>query len=83
MSALIAGPDNTPFRDGLFAFEIFFPPHYPNVPPVVHFISMGPRLNPNLYENGTVCVSLLGTWSGEVTKLKIFYFFLPFHISGE
>ena len=23
------------------------------------------RLNPNLYENGKVCVSLLGTWSGK------------------
>lgn len=65
MSAMIVGPDNTPFRDGLFVFEIYFPPQYPEVPPKVHFVSMGPRLNPNLYENGTVCVSLLGTWSGQ------------------
>ena len=23
------------------------------------------RINPNLYEDGTVCLSLLGTWSGK------------------
>ena len=26
------------------------------------------RLNPNLYEDGKVCVSLLGTWSGKGTE---------------
>jgi len=65
MSAMIRGPDNTPFRDAMFAFEIHFPPEYPSVPPHVHYISMCPRFNPNLYETGHVCVSLLGTWSGQ------------------
>lgn len=64
MSVLLAAPDNTPFRDGLFVFEVHFPSNYPQVPPKVHYIALTPRLNPNLYENGTVCVSLLGTWSG-------------------
>jgi len=65
MSAMIAGPDNTPFRDSLFVFEIYFPPTYPEKPPKVHYVSMSQRINPNLYEDGTVCVSLLGTWSGD------------------
>jgi len=35
------------------------------VPPLVKYHSAVPqRLNPNLYEDGKVCLSLLGTWSG-------------------
>ena len=30
----------------------------------MHYISHGERINPNLYENGKVCLSLLGTWTG-------------------
>lgn len=30
-----------------------------------HYHSGGLRLNPNLYECGKVCLSLLGTWSGK------------------
>ena len=42
---------------------------YPKVPPLVHYISyVTDRLNPNLYEEGKVCVSLLGTWSGKGTE---------------
>ena len=38
-------------------------------PPLVHYASyVTDRLNPNLYENGKVCVSLLGTWSGKGTE---------------
>lgn len=31
---------------------------------VVYYHSGGLRINPNLYDNGKVCLSLLGTWSG-------------------
>lgn len=31
----------------------------------VHYYSGGLRLNPNLYECGKVCLSLLGTWPGD------------------
>jgi ubiquitin-conjugating enzyme E2 O len=30
----------------------------------VYYHSGGLRINPNLYDNGKVCLSLLGTWSG-------------------
>lgn len=30
----------------------------------VYYHSGGLRLNPNLYDNGKVCLSLLGTWPG-------------------
>lgn len=65
MRAVILGPAKTPYADGFFVFDIFLPPEYPNVAPQVLFISYGDRLNPNLYDNGKVCLSLLGTWGGD------------------
>lgn len=31
---------------------------------MVHYNSGGLRLNPNLYESGKICLSLLNTWTG-------------------
>ncbi|OMO58486.1 Ubiquitin-conjugating enzyme, E2 [Corchorus olitorius] len=62
MRAAIVGPQGTPYHDGLFFFDISFPNDYPNTPPTVHYHSFGLRLNPNLYANGYVCLSLLNTW---------------------
>ncbi|GFH62021.1 hypothetical protein CTEN210_18497 [Chaetoceros tenuissimus] len=67
LRALIIGPDETPYANGCFFFDIYIPPDYPNVPPKVHFLTTGHgkmRFNPNLYQNGKVCLSLLGTWAG-------------------
>ncbi|KAJ6835766.1 putative ubiquitin-conjugating enzyme E2 38 [Iris pallida] len=64
LRAVIVGPAGTPYHDGLFFFDAYFPPNYPHVPPLVHYRSGGLRLNPNLYACGKVCLSLLGTWSG-------------------
>ncbi|XP_047312709.1 probable ubiquitin-conjugating enzyme E2 24 [Impatiens glandulifera] len=60
----IIGTPGTPYHDSLFFFDIFLPPEYPHEPPLVHYISSGLRLNPNLYETGKVCLSLLNTWMG-------------------
>ncbi|KAK2982816.1 hypothetical protein RJ640_021306 [Escallonia rubra] len=64
MRAAIVGAKGTPYSDGLFFFDIFCPGNYPASPPKVHFRSHGLRMNPNLYSNGSVCLSLLNTWSG-------------------
>ncbi|KAL9257529.1 putative ubiquitin-conjugating enzyme E2 24 [Drosera capensis] len=64
LRAAIVGAAGTPYHDGLFFFDIFLPPEYPNEPPLVHYHSGGLRLNPNLYESGKVCLSLLNTWTG-------------------
>ncbi|AES87057.2 ubiquitin-conjugating enzyme E2 [Medicago truncatula] len=69
MRAAIVGASGTPYHDGLFFFDICFPPEYPNEPPMVHYISGGLRINPNLYESGKVCLSLLNTWSGTATEV--------------
>ncbi|KAL2496354.1 putative ubiquitin-conjugating enzyme E2 25 [Forsythia ovata] len=64
LRAVIVGAEGTPYHDGLFFFDVFFPGSYPNVPPHVHYHSGGLRINPNLYNCGKVCLSLLNTWSG-------------------
>ncbi|XP_068448387.1 (E3-independent) E2 ubiquitin-conjugating enzyme UBE2O [Clinocottus analis] len=68
-SSLIKGPTRTPYEDGLFLFDIQLPNIYPSVPPLFRYLSQcSGRLNPNLYDNGKVCVSLLGTWIGKGTE---------------
>ena len=68
-SAMIHGPKATPYEDGVFFFDFQLPADYPASPPSCHYISYcTDRLNPNLYEDGKVCVSLLGTWQGKGTE---------------
>ncbi|KAF8643711.1 hypothetical protein HU200_009044 [Digitaria exilis] len=64
LRAAIVGPPGTPYHDGLFFFDVRFTSEYPKCPPKVHYHSGGLRLNPNLYESGKVCLSLLNTWWG-------------------
>ncbi|MQL92935.1 hypothetical protein Taro_025566 [Colocasia esculenta] len=64
LRAVVIGPAGTPYHDGLFFFDCYFPSSYPHTPPLVHYHSGGLRLNPNLYACGKVCLSLLGTWGG-------------------
>ncbi|TVU48866.1 hypothetical protein EJB05_00147, partial [Eragrostis curvula] len=66
----MVGASGTPYQDGLFFFDLQLPPSsYPNSPPLVSYRSYGLRLNPNLYESGTVCLSLLNTFGGEGVEL--------------
>jgi baculoviral IAP repeat-containing protein 6 len=63
---LITGPHGTPYANGLFFFD-FWAKDYPHSPPMVQFLTTGygsVRFNPNLYNSGKVCLSLLGTWRG-------------------
>jgi len=60
---LIIGPLGTPFAQAPFLFDIRLPPaSFPQSPPLVFFHSGSTRISPNLYDNGTVCLSLLATW---------------------
>ncbi|CAM0901749.1 unnamed protein product [Alopecurus aequalis] len=67
--AVMVGASGTPYQDGLFFFDMHLPPSYPEVPPEVYYHSFGLRLNPNLDESGTVCLSLLDTFGGEDIEL--------------
>ena len=70
--AMIKGPSDSVYKNGLLFFKILFPDNYPFSPPTVHYISRGSlRIHPNLYTGyardnylGKVCLSILGTWSG-------------------
>lgn len=63
MRTLITGPPDTPYGHGCFIFDIYIPPTYPKNPPLVQLHNTGGvRFNPNLYECGKVCLSLINTW---------------------
>lgn len=67
LRALVVGPKNTPYENGCFCFDIYLPPDYPRVSPSVTLLTTGSstvRFSPNLYADGKVCLSLLGTWNG-------------------
>lgn len=68
LRAVIVGADGTPYHDGLFFFDVYFASSYPIAPPLVNYHAHGLRINPNLYNCGKVCLSLLGTWSGSGTE---------------
>jgi ubiquitin-protein ligase len=63
---MIIGPEDTPYYGGFYFFDFSFPENYPFAPPHVKYMTQGEncRFNPNLYVNGKVCLSILGTWSG-------------------
>jgi ubiquitin-conjugating enzyme E2 Z len=67
IKALIIGPEDTPYQYGNYLFKLNFDKdNYPFVPPAAKYESRSRdiRFNPNLYVNGKVCVSILGTWAG-------------------
>jgi ubiquitin-protein ligase len=67
MRVAITGPDDTPYDSGIYIFDVYCGRYtdktYPNNPPLMNIINNGgKRMNPNLYNEGKVCLSLLGTW---------------------
>ena len=78
LRVMLTGPLDTPYAAGCFLFDIELP-NYPSAAPKVKLITTGGgrvRFNPNLYNCGKVCLSLLGTWQGEfVTELLCVCFF--------
>jgi len=70
-SFFISGPKDTPYENGIFEFHTAFPSNYPQSEPKVLLNTTGGgsiRFNPNLYNCGKVCLSLLGTWSGQESE---------------
>lgn len=71
-TAIIIGPKDTPYENGILYFIIEFPNNYPFSPPKVGYLSHSRyRVHPNLYVGrshdnyiGKVCLSSINTWSG-------------------
>lgn len=60
--AIILGPDGTAFSDGIFRLVMEFTENYPNVPPIVKFVSK--MFHPNVYHDGGICLDILqNMWS--------------------
>lgn len=65
---LMIGPSDTPYEYAPFMIDFHLPSSYPYQAPEAFFHSWtngnGP-VNPNLYEDGKICLSLLGTWHAD------------------
>lgn len=68
LRVLILGPVGTPYEFAPFVVDLHLDHTFPTLPPLAFFHSWtqgtGP-VNPNLYEDGKICLSLLGTWPGD------------------
>ncbi|KAF2119365.1 hypothetical protein BDV96DRAFT_487146 [Lophiotrema nucula] len=65
---LMIGPSDTPYEYAPFIIDFYLDSSYPSQAPEAFFHSWtegnGP-VNPNLYEDGKICLSLLGTWHAD------------------
>ncbi|RPD66821.1 hypothetical protein L226DRAFT_529226 [Lentinus tigrinus ALCF2SS1-7] len=71
LRSLIIGPENTPYENAPFVIDWMLDANFPQTPPIAHFLSWtngNGRVNPNLYEEGKVCLSILGTWAGDKSE---------------
>jgi len=64
--AYVVGPADSIYAYKLIKLKFDIPDRYPLVPPKVKFVQhSGERIHPNLYVDGKVCLSILGTWPGD------------------
>ncbi|GAB1737011.1 hypothetical protein NU219Hw_g374t1 [Hortaea werneckii] len=79
LRVLILGPTGTPYIHSPIQIDFHLGPSFPADPPQAFFHSWPTpqtlhgsggvgRINPNLYEDGTICLSLLGTWESGKTE---------------
>lgn len=72
MRALISGPEDTPYAHGLYLFDVGLRTSYPITPPLVRIATTGEskaRFNPNLYNDGYVCLSIINTWESSPEEM--------------
>ncbi|KAJ0935257.1 putative ubiquitin-conjugating enzyme E2, ubiquitin-conjugating enzyme/RWD [Helianthus annuus] len=58
LRAVIVGAKGTPYHNGLFFFDVYFPRAYPVEAPLVRYHSGGLGINPHLFECGEVRLNL-------------------------
>ncbi|XP_056635346.1 ubiquitin-conjugating enzyme E2 T-like [Diorhabda sublineata] len=65
LEAKITGPQDSPYKNGVFTLDIIIPDKYPFTPPSMKFITK--IYHPNIDENGRICLDLIkmppvGSW---------------------
>mmetsp|Transcript_45473 Transcript_45473/g.99010 ORF Transcript_45473/g.99010 Transcript_45473/m.99010 type:complete len:170 (-) Transcript_45473:51-560(-) len=61
-TAVMFGPDDTPWEGGTFQLEVSFTEEFPTKAPHVKFLTK--MFHPNIYNNGEICLDILqNQWS--------------------
>lgn len=69
-SAVILGPEKTPYEGGIFYLDIHIPLNYPFKPPLINFKTK--IYHPNINGAGNICLDILKSqWSPALTITKI------------
>lgn len=69
-NAVLMGPPDSPFEQGVFRLNIHFPSDYPFKPPKVTFTTK--IYHPNINSNGAICLDILkNQWSPALTISKV------------
>lgn len=68
--AILIGPRDTPYENGIFKLKLHIPNDYPFKPPQVRFMTK--IYHPNINSSGQICLDILKTqWSPSLTISKL------------
>ena len=76
----LMGPQDSPYKGGLFYLKVLFPNDYPQSKPEVRFITPIYHVNVNHVQNygeeidplGHVCISTINNWKPNLTMKQVF-----------